>query len=204
MSRYGHSWSPGYIDHLQKQFMTAPIEDIKDKMEKLPQELKTNQKLWDLQHTQARYELQKQNAALQTKENTYYRADATYYRIVCSDHSPEFEKNGMVAYEDNLTAYDPELNGYYGIHVGDPEEWLPVLARDGYCDGDAYIYAIKAGSVENSPTPFYVMEDYNVMDRHASPDSEIIFSRNQMIPASLIELVSVIPYDNIEPADDLY
>lgn len=204
MTEFGKNLAPGYAQHLQKQFMTAPIVQIQQKMDDLPEDLRIQraQYITDAQVAQSKKEWE--DKALKTANDTYYLADSTYQRVVCSSKSPGFEKTGMPAYDDDLGNYDPELKGYSGVHVGNPEEWLPVLARDGYCDANAYIYNIYAEEMADTETPLYVMDDYHVMDRTSTPDSQIIFSRLQVLPASIIELKKTIPARKIKPARDLY
>jgi hypothetical protein len=197
-------WNPKYLEHLQKQFMAAPIAEIQKRMDDLPNDLRMQRADYENQARIEKWEQERKSKALETARNTYDLADGTYQRVVCSSGDPGFDKTGMPAYDDDLYEHDPELKGYSGVHVGSPRQWLPVLERDGYCGADAYIYDIYAEEMAETETPLYVMEDYHVRDRTFTPDSEIIFGRLKVFPAEIIELKKVIPFDKIKPAPDLY
>jgi hypothetical protein len=196
--------APGYIQHLQKQFMEAPVAAVKERMDNLPNDLRMRRSDYENRARIEKWEQGRQSKSLKTANANYDLADSVYQRVVCSHKNPNFEKTGMPAYDDDLYEYDSELKGYSGVHVGDPRKWLPVLARDGYCDADAYVYNIYAEEMAETETPLYVMDDYHVRDRHATPDSEIVFGRLRVFPAEIIELVKVIPEKKIKPAPDLY
>jgi hypothetical protein len=196
---------PDYIRHLQKQFMTMSVPEIQKYMDDLPNELRMRRMNYEADVMKVKWEEEeREKTVLRTARDKYELADDTYERVVCSNGSPGFEKTGMPAFAGDVAEYDQELKGYFGVHVGSARAWLPVLARDGYCDDDAYIYDIHAEEIAHTKKPLYIMEDYHVMDRGASPGSDIIFSRRKVLPAEIIELKKVIPADQIEPAPDLY
>jgi len=99
---------------------------------------------------------------------------------------------------------DNKLKGYYGVHVG--SGWLSILKRDGYCDsGDAYIYHIHTDKMMHDGIKVYQMEDPHVAYKDINtPDSWIIFSSMETIPAKYIELVDVIPENEIEESPPPY
>lgn len=144
------------------------------------------------------FKQQEEDELLETSSDTYQVVDYTVERVVCSSLNPQFEKKGMPAYELD---FDIELKGYFGIHAGDADGWLPILARDGYCDGNAYIYNIDCGK---SPQPFYEQDDHHISDKTDTPSSSIVFSKYEIIPANLITLDRVIRERDIEEAPDLY
>ena len=131
------------------------------------------------------------NPNLETTRMTYERCSPgdTFERIVCGKNL-RLEKVGMKAHSLVDTLNDPELKGYYGVHVGDADRWLDWLVDDGYCSGDIYIYTITI-----PPKPvFYVAEDANsggwageFVDKQV-PDGQIIFSNLQTLPARSIKL----------------
>jgi hypothetical protein len=81
---------------------------------------------------------------------------------------------------------DVGVRGPMGVHVGDADEWLPILLRDGYCNGKPRAYTIR---VPEDASDFFVMEDPHPYDRTVSPDSMILFSVTRArIPSSWITL----------------
>lgn len=152
----------------------------------------------------ARMEDKQDRRALKTKKNTYLRVEDDVERVVCSDGDPQYDKTGMPAFHNDLN--NPELNDYFAIHVGDAEAWLPILMRDGYCEGThAYVYTIKTSLLARTKTPFYsVGEDYHITDKTNTPDSDIIFSKFKLIPAQYIELDNVIDLEDVEEAPDMF
>jgi hypothetical protein len=132
---------------------------------------------------------------IETARNTYELCDWGGSRVICGSDGAGLDKTGMLAYD--LSEIDPELKGFYGVHVGDPDAWLPILSRDGYCSGDAYVYEIDAAAAEDDGVPFWFMEDPHVVDKTEAPPSQIVFSRLDMIPAKYVRLVEVIPHDEV-------
>ncbi len=128
---------------------------------------------------------------LETKKDDYERcwSGDKFERIVCGKNAG-FEKTGMPAYDVSSILNDPELKGYFGIHVGDADSWLDWLVDDGYYDGDIYVYEITTPD----DVPFYKVEDQNSggwAGDDASeqvPDGEIIFSKLNVIPAQYIRV----------------
>lgn len=148
------------------------------------------------------------------------------HSVTIADEDPELDKTGMPAFR--ITDIDANLKDYYGIHVGNADEWVPVLLRDGWDAEYVYIYLIDIAawmadmdeadieevakndeleSIEELETlsnrPF-VMEDPHPYDRTVTPDSDIIFSRYKTIPAKYITLDRVLDVADIEPARELY
>lgn len=135
------------------------------------------------------------NPNLRTNENEYERCFVgdKFERIICGEDGKKAVK-GMEAFNVHGILNDSELKGFYGIHVGDADEWLDWLVDDGYCDGDIYIYDITIPDNQ----PFYVAEDGNsggfageYADKQV-PSGKIIFSQLKIIPSNLITLKSVI------------
>lgn len=125
----------------------------------------------------------------------YEEYDGMAEHVICSSEPVQ-----SITCHD-MSEFDPDLKGYYGIFIGDAEEWLPVLARDDYCNGDAYIFDIDTSLGDE---PWFWMEDSMVIDRTSTPDSVIIFSKYPEIPSEMVTLREVIPEDKIEPAEDLF
>jgi len=128
-------------------------------------------------------------------------------RIVCG-RNPHFESRGMDAFDLKSIGFP----GMYGVHTGDPDDWLCVLQRDGFCEGDAYIYKIDFNSwnKKNPDKPFLFIEDPNPIDRGSVGASSIVFSEIKRIPSSIVSLVRMIPERKVleecdpEPAYDEY
>jgi len=125
----------------------------------------------------------------------YEEADSTWPRIVCENRDPRCHVLGMRAYP--MRDVDPALDGWYGVHCGDADEWLPILDRDGYCDGDAYVYELHLDRWNDAharpENHFYQMDDPHVVDRTATPDSLIVFSRYETIAARLVTFQKRVP-----------
>lgn len=138
--------------------------------------------------------------SLETASDAYERSNGVHLRVVCSDRNPMLEKKGMPLFKFSDSS-DVELKGgYFGIHVGDPDEWLPILMRDGYCDGEhAFVYAIDASLAYATRQPFYEMEDFHVRDKGATPSSTILFSRRKVVPAKMIRLERVVDLADVAP-----
>jgi hypothetical protein len=149
-------------------------------------------------HAQMNIRIRKEkedNPNLETSEGEYERCypGDKFERVICGEGGKQ-SAQGMPAFKLDNVLGDKELNGFYGIHVGDADEWLDWLIDDGYCSGDIYIYEII---VPDNP-PFYVAEDHNsggfageYADKQV-PDGQIIFSQLKVIPANLITLKSMI------------
>jgi len=125
----------------------------------------------------------------------YWPCEGTAERVVCGRDGSNYHQDGMPFYPIE----DPE--GFYGVHTGDPEEWLPILARDGYCDGDAYFYDLDCDAAWGGGYPLWYMEDPHVWDRTYLPDSQLLFGKHERLPARYVRRVRVVPEDKIEPAD---
>jgi hypothetical protein len=101
----------------------------------------------------------------------------------------------------STTRIDPDLRGYYGVHVGDAAEWLPILVRDGYCDGTARVYHLDFpehnDNEKNPDRAFYMMRDPHPMAPGEVPSSYIVFSRYETIPASIVTLKYEVPEDQL-------
>jgi len=137
---------------------------------------------------------------LETDLDTYSLVMDDQTRVVCGYKDPDCQHVGMKAFSGQIEEKDPQLKGYFAIHVGNPDEWIPVMVRDDYCrGGNAYAYRIKCSE---SPEPFYQMEDFNVFDKGETPWSQIVFSKYEVIPPSLIELIGVVK--NPKSAPDPY
>lgn len=128
---------------------------------------------------------------LETSFGSYDVYEGVVERVVCGREGAGLDKKGMPAFR--MKDVDEELDGLYGVHCGDADEWLPILARDGYCDGDAYVYEIDIAEAVDDGITFRIMEDPHVVDRSDAPDSQIVFSRLKVIPPKYIKLVRVVP-----------
>jgi hypothetical protein len=197
------SIAPGYIDRLRKQFTTTPLPELIQGIEQDKKDIVYEKQRWEIENQWKTREAERKKLNLRTARNEYERTDDVFERAVCADASPKFEKVGMPAYPDEIARYDNQLQGYYGVHVGGG--WLPVMKRDDYCSHKrAYMYAISTEAAYNSDKPFYIMEDFHVMDRTSVPNSYILFSKHQIIPANLITLEKVVPVSKIKTAPDPY
>ena len=134
------------------------------------------------------------NPNLDTNVDEYERCwvGDKFGRIVCGKEADV--SRGMEAFKIDDYLRDPELKGYFGVHIGNPDDWLDWLVDDGYCSGDIYIYEIV---VPEDP-PFYLAEDKNsggfageFADKQV-PEGQILFSQLSVIPASQIKLDSMI------------
>lgn len=198
------SLAPGYADTLARRFseMTpqqarAFIEEQRPYVEQYIRERRAEEQ-------RARQAALKKAKFpdLETLEDSYSRADGFYERVVCADVDPQFDKRGMPAYR--LDARDSGLRDYRAVHTGSAKQWIPVLMRDGYCDGGrAYIYSIDASLAYKSRQPFYEMEDFHIMDKTASPAGTILFSKREVIPAKMVRLISVVDLAHVRPARDV-
>ena len=177
-----------------KMFYNMTEQELLDQLkfleEERPKELFRKQ--------QREKEQQRQSEAL---FGEYQKVYEPWTRVVCDTKNPQFEKLGMPAYEANVADYDHQLKGYYGVHVGNDEEWLPVMKRDEYCNGDAYVYNILC---DESPEPFYIMDDYHISNNEENLSGWIIFSKYKVIPANLIKLIEIIPEKKIRQARDMF
>ena len=154
---YGLPLDPGAADHYRK---SADPTSARRNYELLQQNKEKIRRDQEAEARRKEMSRSREQDALQTAADTYYRAEGSVERVVCN--APDLHKKGMPAYEGDLADVDPELKGYFAIHVGDADEWLPILVRDGYCDGTAYIYQILCNE---SQEPFYEMEDYHEFSR---------------------------------------
>jgi len=128
---------------------------------------------------------------LRTGDDAYPEADFYGERLVAVGSDPK------TAFKIEHP-FDQALSGFYGVHIGDADEWLPVLYRDEYLSGDAVLYKIDFRRWNEAHPPeerFYWTDDWHVMDRTESPDSMIVFSRLSEIPEEIIHRVRVIPED---------
>ena len=170
-----------------QRWQTMGIEQLKQELQHLEQE-KPRQ---EFRRQMQRIEKEKEALKLHTDYDSYERLDPgdSFERIICGSENPSCEKNGMQMHL--LTQLgDSELHKYYGIYVGDPDDWLDWLVDDGYCDGTIYIYSIE---IPPNP-PFYIARDDasggwagDDASREV-PEGQIIFSTIQKIPAQYIAL----------------
>jgi len=184
LEMYGLPLDPGAADHYRK---SADPNSAKRNYELLQQNKEKIRREQEAETRRKEMNRHREQDALQTAADIYYRVEGSVERVVCN--APDLHKKGMPAYKGDLAEVDPELKGYFAVHVGDADEWLPVLVRDGYCDGPAYIYQILCSE---SQEPFYEMEDYHVMDKTEAPSGTIVFSKYPVIPPQLIRLVKVV------------
>lgn len=198
---------PGLFKHYQQRFETRPLDELQGLVDEVRgrERVEYRRKKEHNARVQQRQE-KAEKRALNTEEQTYYRVEDDVSRVVCADNDPGFDKTGMPCFEGDHAGRDTELKGYYAIHVGDAEEWIPVLMRDGYCDNKyAYVYTIKTSELARTRTPFYSFgEDYHIMDMTNTPGSDIIFSKLKVIPPQYVILDEVIDLSNVKPAQDLY
>jgi hypothetical protein len=120
-------------------------------------------------------------------------------RVVCEDTDPRFEADGMRMYPVD------GMPGWFGVFVGDPDEWMPVLARDGFCDADAYVYTIDFDAANRKSPTFYWFPyepDPYVYDKGATPDSALIVAKIDRIPAEYVRLVKRVPWREIPDPDE--
>jgi hypothetical protein len=98
---------------------------------------------------------------------------------------------GMEAFDMSALGYP----GMFGVHVGDPDEWLPVLYADGFISEDALVFELDFGdwNREHPEQPFYYIEDPHPMDKDEVGDSFIVFSSMSTIPAEIVRLVRAVP-----------
>jgi hypothetical protein len=146
---------------------------------------------------QARFKKEREEDSpnLETHEDEYERCGVGdgFERVVCGT-KVGFEKTGMPTFDITDIIHDKELDGYFGIHCGDADDWLDWLVDDGYCDGDIYVYHITIPEDE----PFYRVDDKNSggwAGEDASrevPSGQIIFSKLKIIPAQNIKLTQFI------------
>lgn len=131
---------------------------------------------------------------LATDLDDYDLADFTGVRVVGDGpESSKFALTGMPAYKMDDDA--PDLTGFYGVHSGDPDEWLPILINDGYFGDKVYVYEMDFVAWNATAAPedrFYQMPDPHLVDKSESPDSTIVFSRMATIPAEIVTLVRAI------------
>lgn len=131
-----------------------------------------------------------EGAAIETSRDTYESARWTANgRVVCECEDPRFEQVGMKAY--GMSTIDPGLAGYYGVHIGDPDVWLPTLYLEGDCDGSAYIYTVDV----NDRDDFYIMDDPHPMQ--VGGESWILFSKHSVIPPEMVKLNQVVSEDEL-------
>ncbi len=198
-----HDLHPQYLQHVEKQFATLPIPELQQKVKESIPFFQSEKRRFELERLDKQRAEESKKFNLETDRNEFERTSDTYGRIVCSNTDPQFEKVGMPMYP-GLSNYDPELKDYYGVHCGSIN-WLPILLRDQYCDQRyAYVYKINTSPAFNSKMPFYVMEDFHIMDKTNTPGSDIIFSKRKVIPAKLVKLVKVIDTKTVKPAPDPY
>ncbi len=196
----GVELAPGYTFKLFEDFSRASPDELRLRIEETRPYAAKDRRDWERARAEA--ERAQQYPGLITPWDEYPRTDNTYERTICADKDPQFEKFGMPLYSIN-DSVDPALKIFGGVHVGDADAWIPVLLRDGYCDGRyAYVYAIDTAPVYLGRKPFYEAEDFHVGDRTATPESLIIFSRREKIPPRLIQLVEVVDLVDIDPAPD--
>jgi len=113
-------------------------------------------------------------------------------RIICGD-AGNIVAEGMPAYAmDNI---DSDLASYFGIHVGCWEAWLPVLIKDGYCDGDIWVFSIDLDAASDDGVDFYEMDDPHVVDLSESPSSNIVFSDLEVIPPQYVKLLRKMTFE---------
>lgn len=200
--RYGITVHKDYLDGERRNFMTMSIADLRQEIANLPRFLINQERNLEREKRENEKKAKRDKEALIIKGNEYYRAEDIYERVVCSKGDPGYDKKGMKAYP--MKEIYPELNGYYGVHVG--SNWLPILKRDGYCDdGDAYIYIIHADEMNDDGINIYEMDDPHVSYRDSqTPDSQIIFFKLKVIPAKYIEISKIIPEIEIKEAPPAY
>lgn len=192
---------PGYPEHLERQFSGMTTQEIRSFIEVQRPYVEQHVRDW-LRERQRESEVTTIAAkypALKGGEDIYARADGSYERVVCADTDPRLEKRGMPMYR--LDARDAALRGYSAVHVGDADRWIPILMRDGYCDGDrAFVYKIDAALAYRGRMPFYEMDDFHIRDKTAAPPGIILFSKREVIPAKMITLKRVVDLTRVRPA----
>jgi hypothetical protein len=122
-------------------------------------------------------------------------------RSICSAEPPGFEVNGMPM------SPAEDMQGWYAAWIGDADEWLPILVRDNLCFEDAYVYEIDFDAARADGVEFYWMPwdpDPYVWNKGETPDSIMVLSRANHIPAKYVRLVRKVAFDQIEAAEDPY
>jgi hypothetical protein len=111
----------------------------------------------------------------------------TFERVICGEKPGErADRRGMDLVHD-MGDVDRDLAGMLGVHTGDADEWLAILADDGYCHGTARVYNIE---IPGDCVDFFVADDPHVTDKTENPDSWILFSPTRThVPAAWVRLV---------------
>ena len=118
--------------------------------------------------------------------------DGVCIRVVNDDaESRRYLVAGMEAFDLSDLGYP----GMYGVHCGDPDEWLPVLYNDNYITGDVLVFELDldAWNHQHPEASFFWMPDPHPIDLEEAPSSYIIFSRLPFIPAEIVKLVREVP-----------
>jgi hypothetical protein len=204
---YGQQLTGPLLQRYAQIFEQKPMEEVEYYLNQIKGPAREQHKRD--QEYNARQQLIQQKTdkrALNTNENTYYRVEDDVERVICSSDDPRYDKEGMPCFRGDHTDIDPELKGYYSIHVGDARGWIPILMRDGYCEEDyAYVYKIKTSELARTRTPFYSWgEDYHITNSTNTPSSDLIFSKLSIIPPQYVVLEEVIDLSDVEPAQEEY
>lgn len=90
---------------------------------------------------------------------------------------------------------------FYGVHVGDPDEWLGTLSMDGYLGSAPVAYQIHGRGWSEDAAPFWEIEDPNKRYEDLSPSSSIIFTIVNEVPDDMLSLEKEFSSDDIASAE---
>jgi hypothetical protein len=111
---------------------------------------------------------------------------------------------GEMALPIDMGEIDPDLEGLWGVHVGDPDAWLGILAADGYLDSSpgntVFAYKIHVIDPEEDSISVFAIDDPHIADRSDTPFSEIWFSTAKSLPTSMFELEKIYSQEEVEDA----
>lgn len=161
------------------RWQNMPAEELQQNLKWLDVDERNRMKI------KKQYELrQKEKEAQELNGYEYIEPGDTFERVVCGKTIKDMPMFKL----DHLS--DKFLHDYFGVYVGNADEWLDWMMDDGYCNGNIFIYEI---TIPPKP-PFYTLNDPNSggwAGEDASkevPDAQIIFSTIQSIPRKYIKL----------------
>lgn len=110
------------------------------------------------------------------------RASGTGEHTISSAKSPKAQVLGL-----HTTEAHP-VDGWNGIFVGDADDWIPVMVRDGYWNDAAWVYEIDFDALAAAGHDYWIMEDPNVVDKTETPSSFLVLTKDDVIPAFAVKL----------------
>lgn len=110
------------------------------------------------------------------------RATGLGEHSISAHKSPKADKLGL------HTTNEHPVDGWNGVFVGDADDWIPVMVRDGYWNDTVWVYEIDFDALAAAGHDYWITEDPNVFDKTETPSSWLVLTKDKVVPAFAVKL----------------